>query len=77
MSTDTGSDKNTKGGCLENAIHLLFILIGMIWLVTGDISFPNRDIHIEGGEARVIAGIWLLYWSLWSLKGRVRARKQL
>lgn len=46
-------------GCFWLGLCSLLILLGLFWLISGEIAIPNKGIFLVGASARVAASLWI------------------
>lgn len=37
-------------------------MLGILWLVTGEVYFPDRGIHLVGAQARIVGLLWAVFF---------------
>lgn len=53
--------KEEKFGCFWIGLCVLLIVLGVKWLVLGEISIPYQGIQLTGISARFVALLWIMF----------------
>ena len=56
---DAESLKYRQSGCLVYCVAIFLAIIGLSWLISGEIIIPYKGIYIIGLPARLIALLWI------------------
>jgi hypothetical protein len=48
-------------GCLVLCVTAFLVLVGLYWLITGEIIIPYKAVYVTGLSARIVAVLWILF----------------
>lgn len=52
--------EQTTPGCLTLCVTAFLVLVGLYWLITGEIIIPYKAVFVTGVSARIVAVLWII-----------------
>jgi len=67
-----GQPKRMAPGCLTLCVTAFLVIIGLYWLISGEINIAYKAVSITGMPARIVAVLWIIVVIGLSRAGRSR-----